>query len=123
MKTYREIIVWQRAMSFVTKIYKYSKSFPNEEMYGLISQIRRSAVSIPSNIAEGFGRKSSNDFKRFLQIAMGSLFEVQTQLEISKNLEYIDEKTFNDLYQDSREIERILTAFIDSIKDFNSEKQ
>jgi len=92
-------------------------------MYGLISQIRRSAVSIPSNIAEGFGRKSSNDFKRFLQIAMGSLFEVQTQLEISKNLEYIDEKTFNDLYQDSREIERILTAFIDSIKDFNSEKQ
>ncbi|OFX34068.1 MAG: four helix bundle protein [Bacteroidetes bacterium GWF2_42_66] len=110
-------------MSFVTKIYKYSKSFPNEEMYGLISQIRRSAVSIPSNIAEGFGRKSSNDFKRFLQIAMGSLFEVQTQLEISKNLEYIDEKTFNDLYQDSREIERILTAFIDSIKDFNSEKQ
>ena len=109
-------------MLLVTKIYKTTMQFPNEEKYGITSQIRRSAVSVPSNIAEGFGRRSSNDFKRFLQIAMGSLFELQTQLEISKNLEYTEEKIFEELYQDSREIERMLSAFVDSINNFNPEK-
>jgi four helix bundle protein len=116
MKTYREILVWQKAMDFVTIIYKRTRHFPNEELYGLTNQIRRSAISIPSNIAEGFGRRSSPDFKRFLQISMGSPFEVQTQLEIAKNLEYIEENVFNELFQESREIERMLTAFIESIK-------
>ncbi len=109
-------------MLFVTKIYATTKQFPKEEIYGLTSQIRRSAVSIPSNMAEGFGRRSSNEFKRFLHISMGSLFELQTQVEISKNLEFIDIKTFEDLYQDSREIERMLSAFIVSINQLNSEK-
>ena len=109
-------------MPFVTKIYKSTGLFPKEEIYGLTSQIRRSAVSIPSNIAEGFGRRSSNEFKRFLQIAMGSLFELQTQLEISKNLEFLDDKAFDELFQDSREIERMLSAFIDAINNSNSEK-
>ena len=108
-------------MPFVTKIYKSTGLFPKEEIYGLTSQIRRSAVSIPSNIAEGFGRRSSNEFKRFLQIAMGSLFELQTQLEISKNLEFLDDSAFDDLFQDSREIERMLSAFIDAINNSNSE--
>ncbi|HKJ40740.1 MAG TPA: four helix bundle protein [Sunxiuqinia sp.] len=121
MKTYRDIKVWQKAMPFVTKIYKSTGLFPKEEIYGLTSQIRRSAVSIPSNIAEGFGRRSSNEFKRFLQIAMGSLFELQTQLEISKNLEFLDDSAFDDLFQDSREIERMLSAFIDAINNSNSE--
>lgn len=70
MKTFREIKTWQKAMAFVTKLYINTRSFPKEEMYGLTSQMRRSAVSIPSNIAEGFGRKSTNDFKRFLKISM-----------------------------------------------------
>lgn len=109
-------------MSFVKTIYNTTRHFPNEETYGLTSQIRRSAVSIPSNIAEGFGRRSSNEFTRFLQIAMGSLFELQTQLEISKDLEFLDDKTFDELYQDSREIERMLSAFIGSIQNINSEK-
>jgi four helix bundle protein len=122
MKTYREIKVWQKAMLFITEIYKNTRQFPNEEIYGLTSQIRRSAVSIPSNIAEGFGRRSSNDFRRFLQISMGSLFEIHTQLEISKNLKYIDGENFDRLYQDSREIERMLSAFIDSINNVNPEK-
>ncbi len=122
MKTYKDIKVWQKAMPFVTKIYTQTRFFPNEENYGLTSQIRRSAVSVPSNIAEGFGRRSPKELKRFLQIAMGSLFELQTQLEISRNLKFFDDKNFDELHQDSREIERMLSAFIDSINNYNSEK-
>lgn len=115
MNTFREIKVWKKAMDFVTKLYKVSQSFPKEELFGIISQMRRSAVSIPSNIAEGFGRKSSTEFKRFLRISMGSLFELQTQLEISKNLEYLTDLEYDELYQDSREIEIMLSSFINSI--------
>ncbi|MDP2336285.1 MAG: four helix bundle protein [Bacteroidota bacterium] len=116
MNTFREIKVWQKAMDFVTKMYRSTKKFPQDELFGLTSQMRRCAVSIPSNIAEGFGRRSSNDFKRFLQISMGSLFELETQLEIAKNLEYMDESQFNNLYNDLREIEIMLSSFINSIK-------
>jgi four helix bundle protein len=116
MNTFREIKVWQKAMNFVTKLYKNTRLFPQEELFGLTSQMRRCAVSIPSNIAEGFGRKSTNEFKRFLQISMGSLFELQTQLEISKNLEFLSESEYNELYKDSREIEVMLSSFINSIK-------
>jgi four helix bundle protein len=116
MNTFREIKVWQKAMNFVTKLYKNTRSFPQEELFGLTIQMRRYAVSIPSNIAEGFGRKSTNEFKRFLQISMGSLFELQTQFEISNNLEFLSESEYNELYQDSREIEVMLSSFINSIK-------
>ena len=116
MNTFREIKVWQKAMEFVTKLYKSTLSFPQEELYGLTSQMRRCAVSIPSNIAEGFGRRSSNDFKRFLQISMGSLFELQTQIEISKNLGYLKGSQFDILYQDLRKIKIMLSSFINSIK-------
>lgn len=116
MKTFRDLLIWQKSMDFVTKIYKMSKSFPKDENYGLTSQIRRSAVSIPSNISEGYGRDGVNDYLRFLNIAMASLFELQTQLEISYNLEYIDKENFDSLYELSREIERMLSSFIRSIK-------
>jgi len=116
MNTIRDIIVWQKAMDFVTLLYKSTKYFPAEELYGITSQMRRSAVSIPSNIAEGFGRKSTNEFKRFLQISMGSLFELQTQLEISRNLGYLTEEQFETLFKDLREIEIMLISFINSIK-------
>lgn len=115
MKTYRDLLVWQKAIAFVTQIYKSVKAFPTEELYGLTSQIKRSAVSIPSNIAEGYGRKSKNDYIRFLQIAMGSIFEMQTQLEISKNLEFLSVNRFNELYESSREIERMLSSMINKI--------
>jgi len=117
MKTYTELFVWQKAMELVTSVYRETRNFPKEEIYGLTSQIRRSAVSIPSNIAEGFGRKSQQDFIRFLKISMGSLFELQTQLRIAKNLEYIGEVKFNAVFEDTREIERMLSAFIQSITD------
>ena len=89
IKTYRDLIIWQKSMSLVTEIYKVTKSFPKDETYSLISQMRRCAISIPSNIAEGYGRKSTSDYIRFLNITMGSLYELQTQLEISLNLRYL----------------------------------
>lgn len=116
MKTFRELIVWQKSMDFVTEIYKVSKLFPKDENYGLTSQIRRSAVSIPSNISEGYGREGLNDYLRFLNISMASLFELQTQLEISYNLEYINKDKFDNLYELSREIERMLSSFIRTLK-------
>lgn len=116
MKTFRDLLVWQKSMSFVTEIYKVSKSFPKEEVYGLTSQIRRSAVSVPSNISEGYGRQGINDYLRFLNIAIASLFELQTQLEIAFNLKFIKKEIFEELYELSREIERMLSSFIRSIK-------
>ena len=110
VKTYRDLLVWQKSMALVTEIYRLSKSFPRDETYGLMSQMRRCAVSIPSNTAEGYGRKSTNDYVRFLHIASGSLYELQTQLEISLNLQYLNESDFNKLYELSREIERMLSS-------------
>ncbi|KQB39304.1 four helix bundle protein [Flavobacterium aquidurense] len=117
MSHFKKILVWQKSISLVTKIYKATRTFPKEEIFGLTSQIRRSSVSIPSNIAEGSGRESNKDFLRFLYISMGSIFEMQTQLEIAKNIIYIKEEEFNNLYEDSREIERMLASLIRKLKD------
>lgn len=119
MSHFRKILVWQKSISLVTKIYKSTCNFPKEEIFGLTSQIKRSSISIPSNIAEGSGRESNKDFLRFLYISLGSLFEMQTQLEIAKNIEYLREEEFTNLYEDSREIERMLVSLIKKIKDSN----
>jgi four helix bundle protein len=89
VKNYRELIVWQRAMDLVEEVYKSSRDFPREEVYVLTSQIRRAAVSIPSNIAEGQGRKSTSEFLHYLSIAHGSLREVETQTLIAYRLRYL----------------------------------
>lgn len=112
MKTYRDLMVWQKSMAMVTEIYKVTQSFPRREDYGITSQIRRCAVSIPSNIAEGYGRHSRNEYIRFLQIALGSLFELQTQLEIAANLGYLKKEEFDVLYESTREVERMLSVLI-----------
>src|SRR5437870_12101920 len=91
VKNYQELIVWQRAIDLVEDVYKASKNFPREEIYGLTSQIRRAAVSIPSNIAEGQGRRTTSDFLRHLSIAYGSLREVETQILIARRLKYVPE--------------------------------
>jgi four helix bundle protein len=116
IKTYRDLIVWQKAMLLVTLVYRVTSQFPKSELYGLVSQARRSAVSIPSNIAEGYGRNSTNDYLRFLRIANGSLYEMQTQIEIAVNLGYIPRDSFNKIYEDSREIERMLSSMIKKIQ-------
>jgi four helix bundle protein len=115
MKTYRELIVWQKAMGLVTIIYKLSKSFPKQESFGLTSQMRRSVVSIPANVAEGYGRKSTQDYLRFLNIARSSTYELQTLLEIGYNLKYMTSDSFNAAFEKSKEIERMLSALIAKI--------
>lgn len=115
IKTYRDLIIWQKSMSLVTEIYNATNSFPSSELYALTNQLRRCAVSIPSNIAEGYGRNSTGDYKRFLQIAVGSLFELQTQIEIAYNLKYIHENIFKDLLAKTSELEIIIFTLIRKI--------
>ena len=114
--TFRKLLVWQKSMQLVTNVYKTAQLLPKEEMYALTSQIKKCAVSIPSNIAEGYGRETNKEYLRFLNIALSSLFELQTQLEIAYNLNYFNQDDFNLLYEQTREIERMLTSFIKKIK-------
>lgn len=116
MKTFRDLFIWQKAMILVTNTYQITNEFPKHEIFGLTLQIRRCCISIPSNIFEGFGRQSSRDFGRFLNIAISSLFEYQTQLEIAKNINYINETQFKPLYEDSRELEAMMFSFANKLK-------
>lgn len=116
MKTFRELFIWQKAMVLVTNTYQTTRKFPKEELFGLTSQIRRSSISIPSNIAEGFGREGNKEFNRFINISIGSLFEFQTQIEIAKNINYIDENEFKKLYEESRELEAMIVSFSKKLK-------
>ena len=115
IKTFRDLIIWQKSMTLVTEIYSVTADFPSSELYGLTNQMRRCAVSIPSNIAEGYGRKSSGDYKRFLQIAVASLFELQTQLEIAFNLKYMVNDVFKDLLLKTGELEVMTLSLIRKI--------
>ncbi len=117
MSNFRKLLIWQKAMNLVTNTYSNTKEFPKEEIFGLTSQIRRCIISVPSNISEGCGRDSNKEYLRFLNVSISSLFEFQTQLEIAKNINYIKEKEYNNLYEDSRELERMLVSFINKIKE------
>ena len=116
IKTYRDLLVWQKSMDLVTEIYRLSKSFPQDELYGLSAQIRRSAVSVPSNIAEGYGRQSKQDYLRFLKMASGSLYELQTQIEISQKLSYISKDDYEVIFNRAKEIERMLSSMIRKVE-------
>ena len=108
MKNFKNLKVWQNGIELVVDIYKKTEDFPREEIYGLISQIKRSAVSIPSNIAEGSGRNSDKDFKRFLDVALGSSFELEIQLIIAQKLNYLDEEDFSDLNKQLDEEQKMI---------------
>ncbi len=112
IKSFRDLIVWQKAMLLVKMTYPIIAKLPPKEQYCLYRQIQRCVVSIPSNIAEGYGRQSKQDYIRFLHIAKGSLFEFQTQLELSKELGYIDEASCTRLTALSNEVDKILYAII-----------
>src|SRR5688572_30420542 len=98
MFSFERLAVWGKAIDFADRMYVVTRSFPKEEIYGLSSQLRRASVSISSNIAEGSGRHSRRDFRRFVEIGYGSLLETVSQLVIAKNQGYIDETNFNVLY-------------------------
>lgn len=112
IKSFRDLVVWQKAMDLVELIYHYSGRFPAEERYALTSQIRRAAVSVPSNIAEGYGRRSTADYIRFLQISKGSLNELQTQLELVCRLGFIGKDDVNGVFELCVEIEKMLVVLI-----------
>ena len=116
VKNYQELIVWQRAMDLVEDVYKASREFPREEIYALTSQIRRAAVSIPSNIAEGQGRRTTADFLRHLSIAYGSLCEVETQILIAQRLRYVAQEKTENVLSRAGEVGRILNGLIASLE-------
>ena len=115
MQDYRKLIVWQKAHELVLKIYKATSFFPREEMYSLVNQIRRAAVSIPSNISEGCGRYGNRELKQFMSIAMGSANEVEYQLLLAKDLGYIAIENYNALSRDIIEIRKMLASYIKRI--------
>jgi four helix bundle protein len=113
--SYKDLIAWQKAMDFTEEIYKATRGFPRDELYGLTSQLRRAAVSIPSNIAEGQGRLTPGEFKQFLGHARGSLLETETQILLCGRLGYISAEETNRLLALSGEVGRILNGLISSI--------
>lgn len=116
MKTHKDLDVWKKSMELVTAVYQQTKPFPKEEMYGLTNQIRRSAVSIPSNIAEGAARNHIKEYVQFLYIALGSASELETQLLIAKNLNYIDEQQSGILISSNESIRKMLIGLIKSVQ-------
>jgi len=116
MGNYKELIVWQKSVDLVTDIYSCTKNFPKEELYSLTSQIRRSSISIPSNIAEGHSRRSQIDYLQFLKIARGSCAEFETQVIIAKNLNYLNINDFDYLSKKSEEIAKMLNALITKLQ-------
>ncbi len=118
--THKDLKVWQRSINFVKEIYKISAVFPEREIFGLTSQIRRAAVSIASNIAEGAARNGRTEFKRFLYIALGSLAETETQLIIANELNYLDSEQLKEITDELIIIRKMLLALIKSLKDNSS---
>jgi four helix bundle protein len=117
VKHYQELIVWQKAMDCVELVYRSSQGFPKEEMFGLTCQVRRAAVSVPSNIAEGQGRKTTREFLQFLSIARGSLQETETQTLIAERLGYISAEKRAEILNLSSEVGRLLSGLINSLED------
>lgn len=112
LQSFKELIVWQKSMNLVEKVYRISKNFPQQEQYGLTSQMRRAAVSISSNIAEGYGRKSSKEYGQFYSISYGSLLELHTQILICERLELINLQELTFLMRDVDEISKMLHTMI-----------
>ena len=115
LRSFRELTVWQKSMQLATKIYRLTQGFPREEVYGLASQLRRAAVSVPSNIAEGQGRAGAGEYRHFLWIARGSNFELQTQLEIARELKMGDPGLLRESEGLAQEIGKMLFALLDKL--------
>jgi four helix bundle protein len=115
VQSYRDLIVWQKSIELVLEIYRATRGFPKTETYGLVSQLRRAAVSVPSNIAEGHARLSTGEFKQFLGHARGSLMEIETQILISRKLGHIDSVQSTILFNRAAEIGKVLNGLLSSL--------
>lgn len=118
IKSFTDLITWQKAHQLVLDIYRMTISLPSTETYGLISQIKRSAVSISSNIAEGFSRKTNRDKTQFYYVALGSLTELQNLLLISRDLKYISNSIFSDLTNKTVEVSRLINSLIKALRQY-----
>ncbi|WP_264558886.1 four helix bundle protein [Flavobacterium sp. N2270] len=116
MHQFKELIIWQKSRLFCSEIYSITSSFPESEKFGITNQLRRASVSIPSNIAEGSSRKSNKDFSRFLEIAIGSAYEIETQLLISKDLGFLKTHELENLVIQLEEIIKMTSKFKSSLK-------
>lgn len=114
--SYRDLVAWQKAVDLVAEVYRITRGFPKDEVYGLTSQLRRAAVSIPSNIAEGQGRLSKGEFRQFLGQARGSILEVETQTIIARKLGFLEDAAAEDVLLKSAEVNRILNGLLESLK-------
>ena len=114
VKSYKELIAYQRSYELVKVVYKITKEFPKDELYGMTSQIRRSAISIPSNIAEGYMR-GSKEYIQFLKVALGSCAELETQLALSSDLDFCDQQAFKKAYELNTETMKLLTTYINKL--------
>lgn len=121
LKSYKELIVWQKSIQLVKEIFILTNEFPKSELYGLISQIRRAAVAIPSNIAEGYGRKSAKEYAQFYSIAYGSALELETQIIIAKELHFVEKERFIKVEKLLEEILRMLNSMTAKMKKKNYE--
>ncbi len=108
---FKNLKIWQVSMDILSDVYNITKNYPQVENYGLVSQLRRAAVSVPSNIAEGSSRTSNKDFNRFLEISLGSLFELQTQLIFSKSNQFLTQEQFLEIDQKVTELQKMITGF------------
>jgi len=116
MKSYKELEVWRKGIRLVEEIYRVTKAFPRQEMYGLVSQMQRAAVSIPANIAEGWGRGSTKEYIQFLMIARGSLMELETHLIVARNLGYIGEDSLEEMGREVESIGMMLNRLAKSLR-------
>ena len=114
-QSYKDLRVWKEAVALVTDVYKMTRNFPKEEIYGLTSQMRRASVSIPSNIAEGKGRHTNAEFKQFLIQARGSLLELETQIQIAENLGFAEATKANELKSKASDVGKMLSGLIEAM--------
>ncbi len=117
LKSYKELTVWQKSMQLVKEVFLVTDKFPKSETYGLVSQMRRSAVSIPSNIAEGYGRKSKKEYAQFYSIAYGSTLELETQLIISKEIHFINIEDFEKINSLLEEVAKMLNYMTSKMRE------
>lgn len=117
MHNFRELKIWQRSMELGEAVYKILSAFPGEEKYGLVQQIKRCVVSIPSNISEGAGRSSNKQFRYFLEIAMGSCNEMMTQMDLSRRLGFVESKLSERIMDEIFQVYKMILAFYNSLKD------
>ena len=111
-KSFKDLDIWRRSIRLVENIYELTRSFPKEELYGLSAQLRRAAVSIPSNMAEGFARRHNAEYRQFLYVSLGSLAELTTQVTIAEKLGYVDKKQADDLVDETDQISKMTMSLI-----------